>query len=169
MNGPTPDQLRRIDNLVKLFDKDWYADTQTKEIRRKPQTDWQRVVDVFWKRKHTVFAMYWWIKQNWANEKLIIHEYPIRGDNMPIKGFPVKCELQGGWTIPRHDNKYLTHGPLASEGLQEILVPESRGLSFLIEVFKQFGPIATSISMVVGIVSNWPKLVTAFQTVKNAF
>lgn len=88
---------------------------------------------------------------------------------MPINGFPVKYELQGGWTIPRYDIKYLTHGPLASEGLHEILVSESRGLPFLIEIFKQFGPIATSISMVVGIISNWPKLVAAFQTVKNAF
>ncbi|MDP1652385.1 MAG: hypothetical protein Q8L56_06655 [Rhodocyclaceae bacterium] len=169
MNGPTPDQLRNIDNLVKLFDKDWFADTSTKEIRRKPIKGWRRVLDVIWKQKHTVFAMYWWIKHNWASERLIVHHYPMRSDNMPIKGFPVKCELQGGWTIPKADLKYLTHGPLASEGLHEIIVPASHGWRYAFEVFKQFAPVVSIAAGAVTIGTNWATVTALYQWATNAF
>lgn len=169
MNRSTPDQLRNIDNLVRLFDNDWFADTSTKEIRRKPLTGWCRFFDVVWKRKHSIFAMYWWVKRNWASDRLIVHQYPIRSDNMPIKGFPVKCELQGGWTIPEADLKYLTNGPLASEGLHEILVPANLGWRYALEVFKQLAPVVTIVAGTVTIATNWSTVTALVEWAANAF
>ncbi len=161
MSGSTPDQLRNINALVERFDKDWFADTQTMEIRRKPREGWRKAFDVIWKRKHTVFALYWWVRRNWANERLIVHHYPVRSDNMPIKGFPVKCELQGGWTIPKEDLRFLTHGPLASEGLYEILVPAAVGWQRIWLFVRQFGPVVTTLIGIAGaLVRWWPEMLS---------
>jgi hypothetical protein len=168
MNAPTPDQIRHIDKLVEDFDRDWFPDTSTKEIRRKPRLGWQRTLDVLWKRKHDVFAMYWWVKRNWASEHLIVFHYPVRSDNMPIPGFPVKCELQGGWTIPKADLKYLTKGPLASEGLQSILVPASLGWRYVLELVRQVAPAFTIAGGSVTVASNWQSVKSLLLQVANA-
>lgn len=165
---PTPDDLRRIDQAVAAFDRDWYPDVATKEIRRKPRTHRKRLLDFLWRRKHTVFAMYWWAKQNWSSERLIVFSFPLRHDNMPLKGFPVKTELQGGWTIPKDDLKYLKAGPLASEGLHEILVPADIGWRRLLGFAKQVAPLATICSAGVTVATNWPVVENALRWLKNA-
>ena len=166
---PTPDDLRRIDQAVAAFDRDWEADVATKEIRRKPRTRSQHILDFLWKRKHSVFAMYWWVKSNWASEYLIVYTFPLRHDNMPLKGFPVKTELRGGWTIPRDDLKYLKAGPLASEGLHEILVPADIGWHRVLDFGKQVAPLATICSAIVTVASNWPTVEKVISWIKNAF
>ena len=168
MNGHTPDNIRRIDKLVEEFDRDWFADTSTKEIRRKPRSRLKRVSEFFWKPKHEFFALYWWVKRNWASERLIVFSYPIRSDNMPISGFPVKCELQGGWTIPKADLKYLTKGPLASEGLHTVLVPASLGWRYVFELFRQIAPAFTIAGGSVTVLANWSKVKAILLQAANA-
>jgi len=155
MTAPTPDQSREIGRAVKSFSEDWYVDFKTKEIRRNPIQGWRRWLNVIWKRKYPVFALYWWAKHNWASELLIVFPFPIQSDNMPIEGFPMKYELLGGWTIPKDDLKYLTHGPLASEGLHNILVPASIGWQRIFEVIKQFAPVVSMAAGLVTLAANW--------------
>ena len=92
----------------------------------------------------------------------------IDGDNLPIKGFPVKFALRGGWTIPHADLKYLKDGPLASEDLREILVPPALGWPRIVSFFKQFAPIVTVTSGMVAIAANWPTVVKIALKVANA-
>ena len=78
---------------------------------------------------------------------------------MPLVGFPVKYEMQGGWTIPKGDLKYLSNGPLASEGLSEILVPHALGWQRFLLVVKQFGPVLVGLISIVGVVVRyWAEL-----------
>lgn len=113
--------------------------------------------------------MYWWSKRNWATERLIVFPFPLRHDNMPLKGFPVKTELQGGWTIPRSDLHYLKAGPLASEGLHEILVPADIGWRRILDVAKQFAPIATIFSASVTVITNWSLVVQSLRPLLMVF
>jgi hypothetical protein len=84
---------------------------------------------------------------------------PIQSDNMPIRGFPMKYELQGGWTIPRDDLKYLMKGPLASQGLSEVLVPAALGWQRVWLFLRQFGVIlGTLITLVGATIRWWPEL-----------
>lgn len=169
MNVPTPDQQRKIDQAVRLFKEGWYADFATKEIRRKPVSNWRSAVEIFWKRRHPVFAMYWWAKHRFSEPQGMTYAFPLHHDNMPIKGFPVKYELQGGWTIPSTDLKYLMKGPLASEGLAEILVPHALGWERFLLFLKQFGPLVASAIMILGAsIRWWPELVKLWAWFKDA-
>jgi hypothetical protein len=121
----------------------WYADLTTKELRRKPLIGIWRVVDFFWKQKLPVWKFYWWLAYRSADAEMMPLGNPIQSDNMPIKGFPMKYELQSGWTIPKKDLKYLSDGPLATQGLQNILVPAALGWPRVLEVVKQYAPVIT--------------------------
>ncbi|EXI87719.1 MAG: hypothetical protein AW12_02027 [Candidatus Accumulibacter sp. BA-94] len=138
------------------------------EIRRKPRSRLRRVRELLWKPKYEVFAMYRWISRNWASERLVVFHYPIKSDNMPITGFPVKYELQGGWTIPKADLQFLTKGPLASERLHSILVPASLGWRYVFELFRQVAPVFTIAGGSVTVVSNWSTVKSIFLLVANA-
>jgi len=74
---------------------------------------------------------------------------------MPIKGFPMKYELKGGWTIPRSDLKYLIKGPLASEGLSEILVPAALGWQRFLLYIRQFGTAVSTLIAIAGAFYRW--------------
>lgn len=146
MRGPTPEQQRKTREAYESVGKYWYTDLATQELRRKPLTGLRWVINIFWKKRHTLWEFYWWLAYRRAQEDMIIYGNPIQSDNMPLKGFPVKCELQGGWTIPRCDLKYLTHGPLASEGLGEILVPASIGWRSVWEFVRQFAAVLGAVT-----------------------
>ena len=63
-----------------------------------------------------MWEFYWWIKHLWRAEGgLLKLGYPIKADQLPIKGIPMKYELTDGWTIPGEDLKYLIKGPLVAE------------------------------------------------------
>lgn len=94
---------------------------------------------------------------------------PINSDNMPIAGFPMKYELQGGWTIPKDDLKYLMKGPLAAEGLKEVLVPHALGWQRIVLLFKQFGPVVSGVIAIVGtVVRYWAEFVSLVSGLANA-
>lgn len=159
MRGPTPDQLRTIDKLVADFEAAWYLDVGTKEIRLKPMSISQKLRSMFWKKRYPVFALYHWAKDKWLLGEFNRYPFPIDHDNMPIRGFPMKCELQGGWTIPQSDLKHLIKGPLASEGLNEILVPAALGWQRLWLFIRQYAPVVGTIAATVGTVARyWPEL-----------
>lgn len=124
MNGPTPDQQRKIEKAYISANKYWYVDTSTKELRRKQLEGWRGIWDFIWPQKHTMWEIYWWVKQcALKNNKILAIGFPLKSDNTPIKGVPTKYELQDGWTIPCDDLKFLIKGPLVSENnLADILV-----------------------------------------------
>lgn len=169
MHGPTPDQQREIAEARKELSRYWYTDLKTKELRRRPLVGLPRLLNFFWKKRHTVWQFYWWLTYRRAEEDMIPLSNPIQSDNMPIKGFPIKYELLGGWTIPRKDLKYLKNGPLAAEGLQQILVPVALGWPRVLEFVKQFAPIAVTFASLTTIATNWSMVLAIFRHVKNAF
>ena len=80
---------------------------------------------------------------------------------MPIKGFPIKYELQGGWSIPSRELTFLASGPLAAEGLHPILVPAKIGWQRLVFWFKQLAPIVSGSIIIIGSLARyWEELVT---------
>ena len=91
--------------------------------------------------------------------------YPnqISGDSTPLKGFPNKYELQGGWTIPSYDLAFLTNGPLASEGRTEILVPAINRWKRALIIIKNTGIIIGAIIAIIGAcIRWWPELSSIF-------
>jgi hypothetical protein len=160
MNGPTPDQLRSIEQLASEFDKFWYLDGNSKEVRLKSFTLMRKVQNLLWKKRFTVFAMYHWAKRKWVLTEFNCYHFPIDHDNMPIAGFPMKYELKGGWSIPKRELTFLSCGPLAAEGLHVILVPADIGWRRFVNWFKQLAPIAGGSIAILGPgVRYWPELV----------
>lgn len=141
--------------VIDAFDRDWYFNKNTHEICLKNRSAIRKFCDFFWKKKHRVIAMYWWVNQNWSTANMMVHNFPMTHDNMPIKGFPIKVEMKGGWTIPKSDLKFLKDGPLTSDGLQEILVPANTGWMYVFELAKQFAPLVTISAGLVTIATNW--------------
>ncbi|MBU1964211.1 MAG: hypothetical protein KKD24_00170 [Proteobacteria bacterium] len=159
----TPDMIRKRDEAVASVGKYWYLDFETKEIRRKPQNGVAALNQFFWKKRHTVWQFYVWLRHRQAEEDAMPFPDQIDSDNIPLKGYPKKYELKGGWTIPRNDLAYLTHGPLASEGRHEVLVPETnRWQSFLL-VAKQAGIlIGAGVTAIGACVRWWSELSIVF-------
>jgi len=100
-----------------------------------------------------------WLRHRQAESDAMAFPNQISGDPTPLKGFPNKHELKGGWTIPSTDLPFLTHGPLASEGRAEILVPAiNRWQSFLL-IIKQTGVVVSALATGIGAcVRWWPEL-----------
>jgi hypothetical protein len=144
-------------------------DFATKEIRRKPPTGLAAVRQLFWRDRNTVWEFYVWLRHRQAESDAMAFPNQIDGDNLPMKGFPKKYALAGGWTIPQDDLKYLKDGPLASEDRHEILVPASQGVSHVFDFFRQVAPIVTVGSGAVVIATNWATVVSFITWAKRAF
>ncbi len=80
----------------------------------------------------------------------------------------MKFELQGGWTIPQSDIRYLKDGPLAAEGLHNILVPANLGWMRILEFGKQIAPVFTIVGVLVTIIVNFPGLKATIARLTNA-
>ena len=166
--SPSPDQKRRIEAARDSVNEYWYPDFKTKELRRRPCKGWRRLVDFFWKKRHSVWEFYWWIRFRQAQSDMIMFHNPIDSDNLPIEGFPMKYELKGGWTIPKSDLKYLRKGPLASEGLGKILVPAELGWQRVVQFFRQFGTVAAGVIAIVGTtIRYWEEIIRALGCLRN--
>jgi hypothetical protein len=148
--GPSPYHQRRMAAAKISVAKGWYIDFKTKEIRHKELTGTDKFVDLVWRRRTPVWDFYWWLAHRRAEADMMPFSNPIHSDNMPIAGFPMKYELQGGWTIPDCDLKYLVKGPLASEGLTKTLVHADIGWRRFISVFRQFGVIFVTVATIAG-------------------
>jgi len=151
----TPEFIRKRDAALKSVGEYWYLDFSTKEIRRKRQKGLAAFKQFFWKNRHTVWQFYVWIRHRQAEPDAMAYPNQISGDATPLKGFPNKYELQGGWTIPSTDLPFLTHGPLASEGRVEVLVPAiNRWQSFLLFI-KQTGIVVSALATGIGACIRW--------------
>lgn len=114
MNNDTPRKRKRREILIAAFSEDWEIDTSTGPTIKYKKTDgllsiWKR----YFGKKHSVFAMYWFFK----HDRLKNHEsrkfsFPLKHDNMPVTGVPMKYEMLGTWIIKEEDLKYLYGGPL---------------------------------------------------------
>lgn len=150
MNKPTPEQIRTVDALVQEFDKYWYLDGSSQEIKLKPFSLGRKIQNLIWKKRFTVFAMYHWAKDKWHSSKFNRYDFPIDHDNMPIQGFPTKYELRGGWSIPKRELTFLVKGPLAAEGLHPVLVPADIGWQQIVLWFKRLAPIVGGLITISG-------------------
>ena len=138
----TPEHKRNINKCIKKFEANWYADFETKEIRRKPMSRMTRIKNFFWKDRFSICSLYWWCRHRWLEGNAAKYPFPIQSDNMPISGFPMKYELQGGWTIPTCELKFLYKGPLVSENLDAVVVPHLLGFQMLLSFLDQIKSIA---------------------------
>lgn len=165
----SPDLVRRRDKALQSVGERWCLDFSTKEIRRHPLSGLAAIRQLFWRDRNTVWEFYVWLRHRQAEPDAMAFSNQIDGDNLPMKGFPKKYALAGGWTIPQDDLKYLRDGPLASEDRHEILVPPSRGWLLALDLIKQFAPVVTVISGAVAVATNWGTVVAIASSVANAF
>ena len=153
--GPTPEEKREIDRVVARFDEHWEANAKTLQIRRKPRSRLRQAWEFIKPPKHNVFALYWWVKYYWKDRVgLGSAPFPIRHDNTPVAGYPMKYELLGGWNIPEYDLRYLQKGPLALEQDGTVLVPWDSGVVKLKRLCREWGPvfgILSSIATIIGL------------------
>lgn len=91
MIRPTPDQLRKTEAARDAVERYWYVDGKTKELRRRPMTGGvAQFLNVFWKKRHTVWEFYWWIRYRQGGADMAPLENPINSDNMRDRGLPVQ-------------------------------------------------------------------------------
>lgn len=155
----TPEMIRKRDEAIASVGEYWYLDFKTKEIRRKSLHGLASIKQFLWKKRHKVWQFYVWLRHRQAEEDAMPFPNQIDGDNIPLKGYPKKYELKGGWTIPSSDLPYLTHGPLASEGRHEILVPETNRWTLFLLVVKQVGVLIGAAATAIGAcVQWWPEI-----------
>ena len=100
MREDTPRLKNRRKNLAEEFGKNWDFDFSTKQIVRKPRSLKRRCWEFLVQKKFSIFAFYWWTKyERYQNETFRKFSSPVRHDNTPVKGVPMKYERQGGWTF----------------------------------------------------------------------
>ena len=146
----TPRKRKVRERLVKKFSEDWSVELVTaptlKYNRKKGLAGlWRK----YFGRKHSVFAMYWYFKNLYlTDENARKFYFPLKHDNLPVKGVPFKYELLGTWVIDDDDLKFLYGGPLINQDL-ELLVPADTGISKVIRIIKFVTPILTFISAII--------------------
>jgi hypothetical protein len=168
MNNISPEDLRIRAKGVASFDKTWYADPKTLEIRRKPLTCWQIIINLFWKNRHKVSDLYWWVSKNWANQQLAVYPIAIEHDNIPAPGFPRKHIMRGGWSIPKKDLKYLYEGPLFDQLGTQILVKHQSRLQVIVAVVKHLQPLSWIIGFLLLCVRYSNEIKSIFKWIDNA-
>lgn len=160
---PTQKQMDKIKELANRFDVDWCFNPATKEIILKDKKWYLRFVDIFWPKTHTVYALYWWVKCYWSKYNMMgLAPYPIKGDNMPVEGLPIKFELINGWSIPKNSLKRLYDGPLMSNRLTEILVPYESFTNKLVRWAKAGAKIAIPVIVVTAAIGRYKNDIQSF-------
>ena len=164
----TPEKQKKREQLRNQFDKDWFLSFNPPQIKRKKKTFLEKVISFFRPKRHSVFALYWWLKkQRFDNENARKYEFPIKHDNMPVKGVPMKYELNKIWTISQSDLKYLYGGPLIDHDLN-ILVPYENNWKKYIRITKLFGKIAIPVISIIGAIFRWKtELLEFFEWIKS--
>lgn len=105
---PTEAQVHHAQAEAARFREDWEIDIEKKQFRRK---------DAASERKHTVFALYWFIKEEWLqSDKLVKFTFPIKVTNQPsTSGNLPTYEWSKDWQIAPNDLKFLQGGPLMQD------------------------------------------------------
>lgn len=147
MTNLTPSEARKRKKEVEDFDKAWYVDPSTSEIRRSELDKLHKIIDLFWRKKYRVSDMYWWSSWKWYGWELMPYPDAVKHDDIPIKGFPRKHQLVNGWSIPEEDLKYLFDGPLIDEN-GNILVKHQSRLQKIESIVSQLKPLSWVIGLI---------------------
>ena len=150
MNKTTPEEIKDRKRRINIFDKNWYVDDyKNLIIKHKKPTGLSKVLSFFWRRKYLVDTLYWWSAWKWTSVELRVFTLPVKHDDLPIKGFPRKHQMAGGWTIATEDLKYLKNGPLFDHAGEECLVKHQSTLGSIVIFFKQIKPLSYIVSTAV--------------------
>lgn len=156
---PTPEQRRNIDRESHNFGNHWYLDLNTIEIRHNKLAWWKIPISLIWRNKNSVFGMYWWLKQErLSNEQARPFDFPLKNDNIPIDGQPMKYKLQGAWSIPKADLKFLSGGPLVDQKFNLLVRPNFVFKNFCSNIVPPLKVIAAIIGLIGAIIKWWPQI-----------
>lgn len=141
----SPKKQKKREKLAREFGANWENDYQRKQIIRKPRSWKKRAWEFIAGKKFSVFSFYWWAKYDrLENEVSRKFHFPVKHDNLPVEGLPMKYELQGGWTFKDTELKFLKDGPLVSEGHpEEVLVGYDHGQRRILRFAREWAPVAT--------------------------
>ncbi len=161
--GLTPEQQRNIDKERKSFEKSWYLDLATIEIRHKKIPWWQYPINLIYTKKNSIFSMYWYLKhERLNNEKSRGFDFPLINDQIPIKGQPGKYQLKGFWNIPKQDLKFLSGGPLADQNMNLLVPPDFVFRNFCLNMIPVVKILTAILGMVGACIKWWPQIKTLF-------
>ena len=141
MSELTPSEARKREKRIERFGKSWFINPLTFEIRHRESNLFQKIIELFWRKKYKVFDLYWWAVRKWGGEEMITFPDAIKQDDISIKGFPRKYQLVNGWSIPKEDIKYLDGGPLADE-IGNVIVKYQSVLQKYVSVVSQLKPLS---------------------------
>jgi len=148
---------------VKNFSEDWELDFSSRPtLKYKRKGGIPGIYQRYFGRKHSVFAMYWFFKHEYLNnhDARKFH-FPLKHDNIPVKGVPFKYELHGTWWLEDEDLKILYGGPLIDQHL-EVLVQAETKLNKMVRLCQIATPPIALTSAVLGVVVKWPSLLALF-------
>lgn len=123
---PTDAQKQYVLELGEEFGNDWEVSTQPSLVlQRKPNAS---------DKVYKVLALYWFLKQEFLrNQEVRKFSFPIASDNEPpIHGQSRKWQWSPGWRITPEDLKFLSGGPLVSDGT-ELVPPDPAAKTVLTE------------------------------------
>ncbi len=168
MTKPTPSEQRKREKNINSFNKYWYIDVKTSEIRHIKAKTWSKFFELFWKRKYTVDTLYWWSSREWASSKMMPFPIAVKHDDLPLRSFIRKHQMTNGWTISTGDLKYLYRGPLVDESGSTILIKTQSTLKNIISILSQLRPLSWIISLILILYRFREEVVELWEIIKNA-
>ena len=161
--GPTPEQQRNIDKERKSFEKSWYLDLTTVEIRHNKIPWWQYPLNLIYTPKNSIFSMYWYLKhERLSNEKARCFNFPLTNDQMPIKGQPSKYKLNEPWNIPKSDLKFLSGGPLVDQNMNLLVPPDFVFKNFYSNMVPVIKVLTAIVLFVAALIKLWSQIQKIF-------
>jgi len=163
----SPSELRKREKAIADINEAWMVIPKTLEIARKPRSRYQRFIGLFWKNRYRVSNLYWWQSKKWASSEMMLFPDAIKHDDIPLKGYPRKHILQGGWTIPKEDLAVLYEGPLLAQSGNEILVKHQSKLQSMVSLISLLKPISWIVGFALLCLRYRTELLELLNAVKN--
>ena len=162
----TPSEARKRQKLIEDFDKCWYVNAETSEIRHQELNLYQKALGLFWRKKYKVSDMYCWSTWKWYGWDMMSYPDSIKHDDIPIQGFPRKYQLINDWSIPQEDLKYLYDGPLINEN-GDILIHHQSILQKLVSFLTQLKPLTWIIGFLFLCIRYWEEVRVILDYIKE--
>ena len=67
----SPSEERIREKGIMSFDRHWYTDVRTHEIKHHQQNGWLKLLGYLWYKKHPVEHLYWWSSRKWATSEMM--------------------------------------------------------------------------------------------------
>ena len=105
----------------------WEVDFKNHQVTLSNQKNLWRRYYLKWFKRFRVKELYAWMQSTWCTQDMMPHPTGIKHDGFKIskdleKIVPRGYQLQGDWTIPESDLRFLVGGPLLSQDGQRLLV-----------------------------------------------